>query len=44
MIAKIKGQKNYIMISNNVGGTPLHVAADIGSVKVSFAAQNILYV
>ena len=38
LTAKIKGQNNYIMISNNVGGTALHVAADIGSIKVNFIA------
>lgn len=33
-IAKAKGNTDYIMISNNEGGTALHVAADNGSIEV----------
>ncbi|RDD41722.1 Transient receptor potential cation channel subfamily A member 1 [Trichoplax sp. H2] len=33
--AKIKGQNDYIMISNNEGGTALHVAADVGSIAAA---------
>lgn len=35
-IAKMKGQNDYILISNNEGGTALHVAADANSFKVSY--------
>ena len=30
----MKGKTDYIMISNNEGGTVLHVAADNGSIEV----------
>lgn len=32
----MKGQNDYILISNNEGGTALHVAADANSFKVSY--------
>lgn len=43
MIAKMKGQNDFIMVSNNVGGTALHVAADVGLVKVSLGAQKDIF-
>ncbi|RDD41723.1 Transient receptor potential cation channel subfamily A member 1 [Trichoplax sp. H2] len=30
--AKVKGLNDYIIISNNEGGTALHIAADVGSI------------
>lgn len=39
----MKGQTNYIMISNNMGETALHVAADVGSIKVSLIAQETYF-
>ncbi|RDD41720.1 Transient receptor potential cation channel subfamily A member 1 [Trichoplax sp. H2] len=35
--AKVKGLKDYVAISNNEGGTALHIAADVGSVVAAEA-------